>query len=63
MDSDAGRFGDRNPCALSSIFMNWRRGKGRGRARGEGEGGEERGRGGGGLSMNADTSRAGLLSA
>ena len=20
MDSDAGRFGDRNPCALSSVF-------------------------------------------
>ena len=27
MDSDAGRFGDGNPCALSSIFMNWRRGR------------------------------------
>lgn len=34
MDSDAGRFGDRNPCALSSVFMNWRWGKGRGRAEG-----------------------------
>lgn len=37
MDSDAGRFGDGNPCALSSIFMNWRQGKGLERARGEGE--------------------------
>ena len=34
MDSDAGRFGDRTPCALSSVFMSWRRGKGLGRAEG-----------------------------